>query len=150
MQAIRWLILRTFVVFAISVVFDVRTGGVGRFKFGSWVFRHRFARRTRKSAWLPIACELPVMPLKMSYGQTITALHHAETSVEYLDLEANFLVPTLYTIGMQMARNPDRKRIFKFIETLKQKGFAVNDEFLTTIQRVWSPAEDAKEMRSTN
>lgn len=90
-----------------------------------------------KPAWLALDCALPVMPLKLSYDQAIAALQHAENSLENLHLEAIFLVPTLYTVGVQMIRKPDQRRVVDFIGKLKQRGFLVTDQFRSAIEGQW-------------
>lgn len=89
-------------------------------------------------AWLTLSCELSTMPLHLSHEQATTALNHAEASLQHLHLEAIFLAPTLYVIGVQMARKSDRGRIVGFIGRIKQKGFTVTGRFLTLREKEWS------------
>ncbi|CAG8909842.1 unnamed protein product [Penicillium egyptiacum] len=87
--------------------------------------------------WLSLGCELPLMPLQLSYEQASSALKHAESSLEHLHLEAIIYAPVLYAIGMEMARKSDRCRILKFISDVERKGFSVTKQVVSAIKKGW-------------
>ncbi|KAJ5588936.1 hypothetical protein N7537_011614 [Penicillium hordei] len=87
--------------------------------------------------WLSLECELPIMPLQLSYEQASSALNHAESSLQHLHLEAIIYVPVLYAIGMEMARKSDRDRILKFISNIERKGFSVTKQVIVAIKQDW-------------
>lgn len=87
--------------------------------------------------WLSLGCELPLMPLQLSYEQANSALNHAESSLQHLHLEAIFYAPVLYAIGMEMSRKTDRCRILKFISDVERKGFRVTKQVLIALEIDW-------------
>jgi hypothetical protein len=87
--------------------------------------------------WLFLECELPIMPLQLSYEQASSALNHAESSLQHLHLEAIMYAPVLYAIGMEMARKSDRYRILKFISNIERKGFSVTKQVILAIKKDW-------------
>jgi hypothetical protein len=87
--------------------------------------------------WLSLECELPVMPLQLSHEQAISALSHAESSLQHLHLEAIIYAPVLYAIGMEMARKSDRYRILRFISHIEKKGFSVTKQVILAIKKNW-------------
>ncbi|KAI9039828.1 uncharacterized protein KD926_009046 [Aspergillus affinis] len=87
--------------------------------------------------WLSLECELPIMPLQLSYEQAISALNHAESSLQHLHLESVIYAPVLYAIGMEMARKPDKYRILRFISNIERKGFAVTKQVILAIKKDW-------------
>lgn len=89
--------------------------------------------------WLSLHCGLPVMPHPLSHDQATRALLHAENALSHLHLEAILYGPTLYVLGMEMARNQsDRRRVLGLIERLRSKGFLVVDRFLGVIEDGWA------------
>lgn len=87
--------------------------------------------------WLSLECELPAMPLQLSYEQARSALNNAESSLQHLHLEAIIYAPVLYAIGMEMARKSDRCRNLKFISDVERKGFSVTNQVLLAIKKDW-------------
>ncbi|CAG8125294.1 unnamed protein product [Penicillium nalgiovense] len=87
--------------------------------------------------WLSLECELPVMPLQLSYEQARSASNNAESSLQHLHLEAIIYAPVLYAIGMEMACKSDRCRNLKFISDVERKGVSVTNQVLLAIKKDW-------------
>ena len=91
-----------------------------------------------KPAWVSLEWKLPVMHETLMKDQNLTALIYAEKFVEKGHLGAVFYAPISSIVGVELSSVEDRVRVLRFLQKIKETGFAVASAFESDLQLSWS------------
>jgi hypothetical protein len=91
-----------------------------------------------KPAWVSLGWKLPVMHKTLMKDQNLTALIYAEKFVEKGQLGAIFYAPISSVVGVELSSVEDRVRVLRFLQKIKESGFAVASAFESDLRLSWS------------
>ena len=104
--------------------------------FYHWILAG-LCRMFSKPAWLSLGWKLPVMHETLMKDQNLTALIYAEKFVEKGQLGAIFYAPISSVVGVELSSVEDRSRVLRFLQKIKDMGFAVASALEYDLRLSW-------------
>lgn len=105
--------------------------------FYHWILAG-LCRMFAKPAWVSLGWKLPVMHETLMKDQNLTALIYAEKFVEKGQLGAIFYAPISTVVGLELSSVEDRSRVLRFLQKIKDTGFAVASAIEYDLRLCWS------------
>lgn len=104
--------------------------------FYHWILAG-LCRMFSKPAWVSLGWKLPVMHETLMKDQNLTALIYAEKFVEKGQLGAIFYAPISSVVGVELSSVEDRSRVLRFLQKIKDTGFAVASALEYDLRLSW-------------
>ncbi|VUC33743.1 unnamed protein product [Clonostachys rosea] len=98
------------------------------------------SQQLQASALTSLQCELPVMTPECLHDQAIDLMEGIEALTAQSLLDVAFFLPLAEAVAPVVEEEDDRTRLFRFLDTVKQRGFGVADEYRREIQEEWDQA----------
>ncbi len=94
------------------------------------------------TAWRSYDWKLPVMESSLVNEQALLALGGAEKMLERSHLDGIIYATISPIVGGKMSLDTDRQRLLRFLQNVRQKGFAAASSFEEELKLNWAqPAE---------
>lgn len=98
------------------------------------------SQQLQTSALASLECELPVMTPECLHEQAISLMEGIESLTAQSLLDVAFFLPLAEAVAPVMEVQDDRTRLIGFLDTVKQRGFGVADEYRREILEEWQEA----------
>ncbi|CAH0044848.1 unnamed protein product [Clonostachys solani] len=98
------------------------------------------SQQLQTSALNSLECELPVMTPECLHEQAISLMEGIESLTAQSLMDVAFFLPLSEAVAPVMEVQDDRTRLIRFLDTVKQRGFGVADEYRREILEEWQDA----------